>query len=168
MSDFTKRGIVSASVVSEVGVPVRYIWCRSGRNNLNNAGHYNEIEAYSADGTNLALGKLASYNGGSTWNTGSKATNGNRTDYQGGTTMMIDLGEIMNVSQIGLWHYWQDQRVYYSSSVDISVDKSHWTRVYYAEITPSGSAEGIQIPLSNPEGTEVYRDIVRTREIVEY
>lgn len=167
MSDFTKRGIVSASSITEVGVPVRYIWCTAKYNNKNNATHYNEIEAYLADGTNIALGKPVGQGSTSSFVTGSKVTNGNRTDYYGGS-VCVDLEEVKNIAQIGVWHYWQDQRVYYSSSVRISTDRVHWTQVYYAEISPSGSAEGIQIPLDNPESTEVYQNLVRTREIIEY
>ncbi len=41
----------------------------------------------------------------------------------------VDLGQVYNLDEIAVWHYWTDGRTYYNNVTSVSADNSTWTNV---------------------------------------
>jgi hypothetical protein len=113
--------------IYEVGMPIRYIRETMNGSSANAYNHWVEIQAYDKNGANVALGKSAS---------SALLTDGNTASspYYSGTSANVDLGEVMIVSYLKIWHYYADGRTYYDVKTEVSADGVNWITVFDSNI----------------------------------
>ena len=117
--------------------PVRYIRDWSGGSSANTGNHKYELQAY-VNGENIARGKTVTGNGptnsglqvltnGST-STGSYLNLGNSSTP---VYAQVDLGEVYyNVDSIAIWRYYNDNRTYHNTKIEVSADGTNWVPVF--------------------------------------
>ncbi|NCC88162.1 MAG: discoidin domain-containing protein, partial [Clostridia bacterium] len=115
---------------------VRYIKDCINGNSVNTGNHWVELQAI-YNGSNLAKGKTVT--GTVAQNASypySKITDGDITSsnfaaasVDGLQCVTVDLGQTYNLDEIAIWHYYADQRRYYSNITYVSTDNSTWTTV---------------------------------------
>lgn len=129
-----------AQLAADGYMKARYIrdWIQGSTLSTNNV--WREINVIRKDGTNVAQGKTPSSNG--TFNASypaANATDNNINTYAqiNGTTpatsnyIRIDLGQVYNdIDYIQIWHDYADERTYYGTKTEISVDGITWTTIY--------------------------------------
>ncbi len=115
---------------------VRYIKDCINGSTANTANHWLELQAI-INGINIAKNKnvtassLTGLHGSSDLNT---LTNGLMNDNYlglggGNVCLTVDLGQVYNLDEIAVWHYWLDGRTYYDNVTSVSTDNSTWTNV---------------------------------------
>lgn len=81
--------------------------------------------------------------------TGERATDGStdtNTYAQGGpglTALTVDLGKVMALDTLKVWHYYGDGRTYYGTKTEVSTDALNWTPVFDSAVSgtyPESSA----------------------------
>ena len=74
------------------------------------------------------------------------AINNNYIDLGSGTQYVtIDLGSVMVLHTIKIWHYYADSRIYNDNVTSISVDDVNWTTVYSGTYTETSSGHTIDL-----------------------
>ena len=118
--------------------------------------HWIEIEAYS-NSVNVALEKPVTHAGSVYAGSPSNVTDGNMSvlfETTGAplSWVQIDLGSSIEISEIKVWHYYQDGRIYNGTKTEVSEDGVNWTTVFDSAVsgTYAESAEGHVITLSAP------------------
>ena len=90
----------------------RYIRLYSAGNTYNSDNHLVELQVFDSQGRNVALNR-----------SGNVGTDGtvNTTYWAGyGTYYQVDFGDVYDITSIGLWRYWADNRYYYDTVVVLS------------------------------------------------
>lgn len=135
--NINERGILSCNEIYEVGMPIRYIRESMNGSSANAGNHWVEIQAYNKHDVNVALGKSAS---SALLTDGITAT----SPYSITDSVQVDLGEVMIVSYLKIWHYYGDGRTYKNIKTEVSADGVNWIGLFdsnidgeYAE-TPEG------------------------------
>lgn len=121
---------------------IRYIRNYLNGNTKNVDSHWIEIEAYTDDGTNVALNKSVTSN--FTPETGtslSYITNGNKDTTQyvynvggGNVFTTIDLGNIFDVKMVKMIHYYDDNRKYHDNILQVSKDGINYITMFDSNI----------------------------------
>lgn len=133
---FNNNSTIKCRELKEIGMPIRYIKDYLNGSNLNTGSHWVEIKAIS-NNKNVALGKTVTTNGTST--NANRVTNGNidSGEYLGFDTgssvldwVQIDLGSIMEVDYVHVWHYHLDVRKYNSTKTEVSSDGKNWITIF--------------------------------------
>lgn len=104
---------------------VRYIKVCTTGNTQNDGNHIVELQAINMSGDNVAK----DLNIGNTSN-GTKATDGSLEStgssgyatFSSGTCAVLDLGWAQELSEVGVWHYFNDRRTYKNSTISVSGD----------------------------------------------
>lgn len=156
IKNITKTGIVQANTFNECILPIRYIrdWVKGS--NVSQNCHWCEIQAFDINGINMAYaatGKL--YNGSTNVEvtptiTGRTPDNSSNTrfpifhqitnnkiitePYLGGITsngyVILDLGQVFDITQLKIWHYFGDNRIYNGTKTEVSTDGVTWITVF--------------------------------------
>ena len=122
---------------------IRYIRDWLEGNTINGDKHWIEIQAYNFQGENVALGKPVTFNAEfSGKGTSDLVTNGiynNGEDYFNPQLLdpiyvEIDLGELVKVEKITVWHYYNDGRQYVGNKTQISKDGANWATIFDSDI----------------------------------
>lgn len=120
---------------------VRYVRNWLNGSNANTGNHWVEVQAIDASGTNVALGKpvsgIALGNGGNATN-GSTDTSVFAASDNGTSTPLsitVDLGSIVDIETIKVWHYYADGRKYNGNKIETSTDGVTWKTVYDSDIS---------------------------------
>lgn len=139
--------------------PARYIrdWLGKG-STFNGQNHWIEIEAHS-NGVNVAEGKTAIVAAGAItgWFPPSFVTDGILGDFveviAAGekAAIQVDLGELFDIDEIKIWHYYTDGRTYHDTRTEISEDGIKWRKVFDSTIEGEyqETSEGHSILLKN-------------------
>jgi hypothetical protein len=109
---------------------VRYVKDCINGSNANTGNHWVELKIIK-DGINLAKGKTAT---GTTaisnpaYLTDDDVTTANYSSQSGGALqcVTIDLGQIYNLDEVAVWHYFADSRIYYNNITYVSSDNNTW------------------------------------------
>lgn len=141
----------------------RYFYFESNGSNSNAFNFYVEIQIVDKDGVNRALGRgLARY---SNIHTGSKdpsvVTDGdtNTNNYfatvEGKGHIVIDLGDVYDISYIKIWRYYGDGRTFKDVFIKVSKDDVNYTTVFSSEVDGlyAESSSGKQIDILNFDPT---------------
>ena len=136
---------------------VRYIKSCLNGNTVNEGNHWVELQAF-VGGTNVALNKpvtgtspihpssLAPY---SSITNGSTATSPYASSLNPGKQCItVDLGTMQDLSQIKLWVYYGDGRIYYGNEVSVSPDNTAWTIVYEGSYGSTSAGKTIENTVS--------------------
>lgn len=127
--------------------------------------HWIEIEAYS-NSVNVALGKPVTHAGSVYAGSPSNVTDGNmsvlfETTGEPLSWVRIDLGSPIEISEIKVWHYYQDGRIYNGTKTEVSEDGTNWTVVFDSAIsgTYAESAGGhiIEMPAPAPLKNNLFK-----------
>ncbi len=108
---------------TDLDFSIRYIEIGSSGSNSNTNNHIVELQAFTADGTNVASGKSVTSN--KTQNSSypfSRVTDGNTTSAyfaDVGSITTVDLGAEYNLESVKLWRYYTDSRTYYNTYVKV-------------------------------------------------
>ena len=119
------------SEIFEVGMEIRYIRDSMNGSSVNTGNHWVEIEAYDVKGVNVALGKSSS---------NAMLTDGNTESSpyvsmgSGVQFVEVDLGDIYNITNLNIRHYYADRRTYYFVKTEVSKDGVSWITVFYSEL----------------------------------
>ena len=133
------KGILSAHEFNETGKPIRYIRNWLNGNTLNGGSHWVEIAAY-ANGTNIALKKPVSSNNGTiSQSLLDTITDGNTLIHFNGMGtkkeyVQVDLGGIVDIDYITMWHYYGDVRKYHDNILEVSIDGINWEVLFDSNI----------------------------------
>ena len=119
--------------------------------------HWIEIQAIS-QGANVAAGKPVTHAGSVYAGTPANVTDENfsvlfETTGANPSWVQIDLGELIDVEEIKVWHYYQDGRTYNGTKTEVSTDGAAWETVFDSAVsgTYAETAEGNIIPLAAEE-----------------
>lgn len=131
---FTEQGNIHINELIEVDSGIRYIRDWISGSVVNGYNHWYEIEAI-ANGINVALGKEVTTNGYLMSGSLSWVTDGTHANYvdcgaNPKTYVQIDLGSIYDVSEIKVWHFYHDGRMYYDTKTEVSADGINWVSIF--------------------------------------
>jgi ABC-type lipoprotein export system ATPase subunit/ABC-type antimicrobial peptide transport system permease subunit len=128
-----------------LGMDIRYIRDFTNGSTANSGNFFCEIKAITSDGKNVALNRTATSNGVLYSNNEGGGiltiTNGNTNSdnyasfYSGNVYVEIDLGQIYNIENIKVWHYYNGNRTFHNTKMLVSADGVNWTAVFDSEIT---------------------------------
>lgn len=99
--------------------------------------------------SNLAKGKITWTNSGNTskttpWryllltdgvNVSTQYLDGGASNNGQPLKITLDLGHVCSISEIKVWHYFADSRIYYNSMVEASVDGISWTTIFDSSVS---------------------------------
>lgn len=111
---------------------VRYIKDCINENIVNSDNHWMELQAIK-DGVNVAYQK--SVTGTTSLMRKELIVDGIMDDGgyaqagSGNQCITIDLGQVYDLDEIAVWHYYEDERTYYDHEMSVSNDNQHWTTV---------------------------------------
>lgn len=106
-----------------------------GVNLLKNSVMYNHEDPSKVSRDNIALGKNVTGSSAVTVGTLDMITNGDTasTNYvslsAGEQYVEIDLGDVYEINEVRVWHYYQDSRSYHNTATAVSEDGTTWTTV---------------------------------------
>lgn len=139
----------------------RYFYFESNGSSANPGNHLAEVQIVDTEGVNRALGmgllRYSAVNGSSS--NATKVTDGN-TSYssyfdfgEGRQYVVIDLGDVYDISYIKVWRYYSDRRTYKDVFIKVSLDDVNYTTVFSSAVdgTYTETAEGKQIDILNVE-----------------
>lgn len=119
---------------------VRYIRESMNGSNANSGCHWCEIQAINYEGTNVALNKTVTCEGGtSEKGTLDMITNGNttvddyiyfRNDAQNTISVTVDLENVEELDNIKVWHYHGGGRTYKNILLEVSLDGVKWVEIF--------------------------------------
>lgn len=114
----------------------RYIRLFANASTSNSGTHLVEVEAYTSDSTNVALGKSVTSSPSITNGSLAAMTDGvtassawNGLDSTAGMTNVVDLGQEYDIVEVRVYRYGLDSRSYYQDTVEISTDGTTYTTV---------------------------------------
>lgn len=178
---FTEEGNIHINELIEVdNTGIRYIRDWTSGSSANNYNHWSEIKAI-ANGINVALGKEVTTNFPYNVNSLPWVTNGSLEDYAAcgadpKTYVQIDLGSIYDVSEIKVWHYFLDGRMYYDTKTEVSADGINWISIfdstgieemYYHETTEGKTHLVPPIYIGNVNYIKIADSNVHVNELIE-
>lgn len=159
-------GLISAVAGMNLSAPVepmriRYIRDYATGNWHNSSKHWCEIACYTA---NRAINRayLRPVTASASITNANYITNGdaNTTQYAEINTaglqyVQIDLGAVFtDITEIVVWHYYLDLRLYYNHKVEVSEDGVNWIKIYdvanRGERTETSTGISIKIPNTKP------------------
>ncbi len=144
----------------DIGFEVRYIEIGSNGSSLNTGNHIVEVQAFTNDGTNVALGKPVTSN--VTENSTLpflRVTDGETNSdifSSVGTVTTVDLQYGYDLSSIKLWRFHKDARTYKNTYVKLyNEDKTQWVYLHDYEIdgTYAESSAGNTLTVGCTTGT---------------
>ena len=132
----------------------RYFYFESNGSTANNSNHITEIQIFNKSGENIALNKGV-YRTNHTGTISGIITDGNTSTSpyvdlsDGAKYVVIDLGNIYDVSRIKIWRYYSDGRTYRDIFIKVSIDDVDYTTVFSSEVDGlyKETSEGKQIDL---------------------
>lgn len=160
----------------------RYIRHWMNGNTSNAPNYFNEIEAY-VGATNVCAGKtVTSSTGTFVIGSASNITDGDYTTfgipaYSGENYVTVDLGQTYPIESVKVWHYYLDNRIFFSIKVQVSIDGTDWVTIYQGGDRPyipigttmsMDKAYNVVTNLTTPDGDklnyissdlEVFRDV---------
>lgn len=160
IDEITLTGVTGSPILGTTH-PVRYIRDSLNGSLGNGASYWVEIQAYDSSGTNIASGKTVTANFTPVDNTLSYITNSdtNTNNYvsssQSHSRVVVDLGATYDIASVTTWHYNGDNRTFYGTKTETSVDGITWTVIFnsavsgeYAEQT--GGRNFLTLPAPSP------------------
>lgn len=109
-----------------------------GGSTANGYAHWNEIQAFS-NSKNVAQGKVVQLTEGTSGGDLKRITNWNLSDYigVGGSiaSITVDLGQVMEVDYLKIWHYHADDRIYHGTKTLVSEDGENRFTVFDSAIS---------------------------------
>lgn len=141
----------------------RYFYFEANGSNSNSINFYTEIQIVDKDGVNRAFGRgLARYSSihpnskdPSVVTDGDTNTNNFFANVEGKGHIVIDLGDVYDISYIKIWRYYGDRRTFKDVFIKVSKDDVNYTTVFSSEVdgTYAETAEGKQIDILNFDPT---------------
>ena len=117
---------------------VRYIKNEISGSSTNSSNLWVAVHCFGKDEERILLAS-ASVDSGATDVTSIINQDGDMTDYAVGPlgssrALVCDLGSIMEISSIRIWHYYLDGRRFYGNKTKISEDGSNWTTIEEGDV----------------------------------
>ena len=117
---------------------VRYIRDWSNGSNVNNGNYWVEMQAF-IGGINVALKKPVTSNFGVSYSERAVDNNTNSNPYVFGSLgvlqyLQVDLGTPMDVSQVKIWRYFADHRIFNKTKTEVSSDGITWVVLFDSSI----------------------------------
>lgn len=136
---------------------IRYIRDWLNGSNLDGGEAWIEIQAYTSDGTNVALNKSVVSSNASQTNlaviTDGRYSLNYASDYSasgGLTSVTIDLTQLYDVISLKIWHFYNDSRNY-NNKTEVSPDGTNWTTVFDSSVSgtysESNSGHSVVLPV---------------------
>ncbi|MBP3431666.1 MAG: LamG domain-containing protein, partial [Clostridia bacterium] len=114
----------------KTGVNARYIRVSANGSNINESNHLTLFEVKDGKGNRIKQISASSGTGLESVISGISDTNiydtTNCPYWETGPSFVVDLGLVYNVNTIRLRRYWKDNRYYYGSKIEYSVDGVNW------------------------------------------
>lgn len=147
---------------------IRYIRDWANGSTFNEHNHWCEIQAYTKDGTNVALNKPVT--GSSAFHSSGPAqratdgiisATGNYAEIQNPNTpsyVIVDLESVMEVEKIKVWHYYSGTRTYHQTKTEVSVDGVNWIVLFDSAVsgeyveTAAGKEHMVRTRINKPKG----------------
>lgn len=119
---------------------IRYIRDWVNGNTVNAQAHWIETQAVDFAGVNQALGKsvsgLYTINGANIITDGLINSNYANTGSTSGLQWVsIDLGDVIDINFVKVWHYYPDARTYHNTKTEVSKDGTNWVTVYDSAVS---------------------------------
>lgn len=149
----------------------RYFYFEQNGSNTNGGNHLVEVQIVDKDGVNRASGRgLLRYSYYNTYGKPPSVVTDGNTSYnsyfdfgEGKQYVVIDLGDIYDISYIKVWRYYSGGRIYKDIFIKVSKDDVDYTTVFSSEVdgTYKETSSGYQIDLPEepdlePEVTTKY------------
>ena len=136
-SSITKNSILNSSEINEIGFPIRYIRDYLNGSTENAYNYWCEIKVMSGN-TNLAL-NTTPFGSDTIGNAhlitdGSTISNPYASCGTGKQYIEIDLNSVQHVDYIHIWHYYADNRTYYETKTEVSIDGINWITIFDSSI----------------------------------
>ena len=130
--------------VNALNRKIRYIYIYQNGSNVNTGNHLCQIEAYTKDGVNVAVGKTVTCGGASglyVQNPGNCVKASLDSSYaetflngswygSGRTWFIVDLGQAYDLDYIKVWRYYPDGRTYYETAICVIDENGYETRLH--------------------------------------
>lgn len=133
----TKNSILNSSEINEIGFPIRYIRDYLNGSTANAYNHWCEIKAMSGN-ANLALNTIPfgsdAISNAHLITDGSTISNPYASCGTGKQYIEIDLNSVQHVDYIHIWHYYVDNRTYYETKTEVSIDGINWITIFDSSI----------------------------------
>lgn len=146
--------------------PVRYIRDYLNGASGNGASYWVEIQAYDATGTNIAAGKTVTANFTPGDGTLSLITNGDTntnnyvSSFESNARVTVDLGATYDIASVTVWHYNGDNRTFYGTKTETSVDGITWTQIFNSTVSgeypeQTGGRNYLTLPEPSPNTNQL-------------
>lgn len=163
-------GAVSGTSAHVVTYPVRYIRDALNGSSGNGASYWVEIQAFDGDGVNIANGATVTANFTPLDGTLSLITDGdtNTNNYtsssESHSRVVVDLGATYNIASVTRWHYNGDNRTFFGTKTETSVDGITWTVIFNSDVSgeyaeQSGGKNDVTLP-APPVNTQQLGSII--------
>lgn len=144
---------------------VRYVRDGIRGSNKNASNHWVELEVWGElppeAPRNLAKGRITWSNSGNSTKTtkwrylhltdGIKSStmylDGGASNNGQPVKLTLDLGHVCSVSQINVWHYFADSRIYNNASLEVSEDGLQWETIFSGTYTETSAGKAHIFPL---------------------
>lgn len=131
---------------------VRYIKDCINGNSVNTNNHWLELQAIS-NGTNVVYGKTVTSTSEPRAGYGAQLSalvdgnfEYNNIDLEAGNQCVtVDLGDLYDLDEIAVWHYYEDQRSYNNHSLYVSSDNTNWTTLIDNVSGVTETSQGIRV-----------------------
>lgn len=145
---------------------LRYIRDWNNGSQSNQGQHWIEIEAYDSQGVNRALGRtVKGSKPADPTKPYSRVTDGDKTlsaycqpvaGDNGLCNVVVDLGELVEIDKIKVWHYYGPDRIYKQTKTEVSADGVNWNTVFDSEVDGEyvETAAGKEITIKRPKQIE--------------
>ncbi len=143
---------IKTVIGGEVDRTIRYIRDWTNGSTSNTGDHWVELQAIDQDDVNQALGIAITTNRTDAENTsypysrvtdgGTNTANYAELSFADPVYVQVDLGTLMDIKEVKVWHYYSDGRTYYDTKTEVSKDGANWITIFdsvesgtYAEIS---------------------------------
>lgn len=152
----------------------RYFYFESNGSSRNTGNHLVEVQIVDIEGVNRALGRgLLRYSAISGSSDPARVTDGdtsylNYFDFGTGKQyVVIDLGDVYDISYINVWRYYSGSRIYKDIYIRVSLDDVNYTTVFSSNVngTYTETSAGKRIDILNMEHEEPEGPIDPTKPV---
>lgn len=175
---FDGKGNMRPFECMEIGIPVRYIKDTINGSSSNSSNHWCQIKAFNRVGANVATNKTSSgptgyqpsgYIFGTQLVTNDVPTWNYYAEHATVQECTVDLGEIIDICSVKIWHYWGDARVYHNTKTEVSADGTNWITIFDSAIEGEyvETADGHEIIIYPTEFSISDIGNIYTTEVVE-
>lgn len=150
--------------LEETGMNIRYIKDTLNGSTANSACHWVEVQAFNSANENVLFGRSWQEWTETSANlakmhmiTNETTTSSPYWEDNSNKSVTFDLGSVMNIKSIKIWHYWSDSRKYNNKTM-VSSDGTNWITVFDSAVDGvyTETSDGHEI-LLNPVKTADYR-----------